>query len=132
MRSNRRTDTGPERLLRSTLHRHGHRFRKDFALAVGDRRVRPDIVFTRKRVAVFLDGCFWHRCPLHATDPKSNTAYWKPKLEANVARDRAVDAALASAGWVVVRVWEHEDPLEAAARIGDVLVRRSNHLPHSA
>jgi len=86
-------------------------------LSVGDVRVRPDITFTRRRVAVFVDGCFWHGCPEHQRKPRSNVDYWKPKLDANVARDRRVDAALLAAGWRVVRVWEHEDPADAAARI---------------
>jgi DNA mismatch endonuclease (patch repair protein) len=81
--------------------------------------VRPDIVFTRARIAVFVDGCFWHSCPLHGRAPKSNVAYWTPKLEANRARDVRVDTALASEGWAVVRIWEHEN-VDAAA---DVVVR---------
>jgi DNA mismatch endonuclease (patch repair protein) len=79
--------------------------------------VRPDLVFTRARVAVFVDGCFWHSCPEHGDRPRINTGYWLPKLEANVARDRRVDRALTDDGWDVVRIWEHEDPLEAAARV---------------
>jgi DNA mismatch endonuclease (patch repair protein) len=63
---------------------------------------------------VFVDGCFWHRCPLHGNRPRANAAYWGPKLDRNVERDRAVDAALGSAGWIVLRFWEHEDPQIAA------------------
>src|SRR4051794_31700045 len=117
MKSNRRSDTRPEVRLRSALHRLGLRFRKDVRVDLGDERVRPDIVFGRARVAVFSDGCFWHRCPEHRTDPKANAEYWAPKLEANVSRDRRHDRALRAAGWAVIRVWEHEDPLEAAERI---------------
>lgn len=112
-RANRRTDTKPELRLRSALHRRGHRFRKDFLLRVEGARVRPDLVFTRRRVAVFVDGCFWHGCPDHQHVPKRNCEYWVPKLAANVERDRRVDAALVSDGWHVVRIWEHTD-LEAA------------------
>lgn len=79
--------------------------------------VRVDVVFTRARVACFLDGCYWHRCPEHGSDPKTNVDYWRPKLEGNVLRDRRVDESLAAAGWTVIRVWEHEDPETAAARV---------------
>jgi len=117
MLANRSKDTGPERRLRSELHRLGLRFRKDRAVHAGEVRTRPDVIFTRARVAVFLDGCFWHRCPLHGTDPKANSDYWRPKLDRNVCRYRLVDAALAADGWLVIRVWEHETPAAAAARI---------------
>jgi DNA mismatch endonuclease (patch repair protein) len=114
MRANRRTDTKPELALRRALHRQGYRFRKDYRLDLADgKRVRPDIAFTARRVAVFVDGCFWHACPEHGSKPSANVWYWEPKLRKNVERDRAADAALAAAGWNVVRVWEHE-PLEAA------------------
>ena len=91
-------------------------------MQVGQRVVRPDIVFTRAALAVFVDGCFWHRCPVHGSSPKRNASYWEPKLDANVARDRRVDALLASHRWTVIRVWEHEDPRQAADRIASVLV----------
>jgi DNA mismatch endonuclease, patch repair protein len=114
MRANRRTDTKPEIALRRALHRQGYRFRKDYRLDLdGGQRVRPDIAFTARRVAVFVDGCFWHACPDHGSKPANNVWYWEPKLRRNVERDRAADAALAAAGWNVVRVWEHES-LEAA------------------
>jgi DNA mismatch endonuclease, patch repair protein len=117
MEANRRTDTTPERLLRSALHARGLRYRKDRRIEAAGRRVRPDLVFGPARVAVFVDGCFWHRCPIHATHPAANAAYWQAKFDRNVERDRADDAALKEAGWTVVRVWEHEDPAEAAQRI---------------
>ena len=113
MRANRRTDTKPEMALRRALHRQGLRYRKDYRLDLEGARVRPDIAFTARRVAVFVDGCFWHACPEHGTKPASNTWYWGPKLARNVERDRAADAALTAAGWRVVRVWEHV-PLDAA------------------
>jgi DNA mismatch endonuclease, patch repair protein len=114
MRAIRRTGTKPELALRSALHRQGYRFRKDYRLDLADgARVRPDIAFTARRVAVFVDGCFWHVCPEHGRDPTVNEWYWAPKLRRNMERDRAADAALAAAGWQVVRVWEHE-PLDAA------------------
>jgi DNA mismatch endonuclease (patch repair protein) len=114
MRANRRTDTKPELALRRALHAAGYRYRKDYRLDLdGGARVRPDIAFTARRVAVFVDGCFWHCCPEHGSKPAVNVGYWDPKLRRNVERDRAADTALAAAGWEVVRVWEHQ-PLEAA------------------
>jgi DNA mismatch endonuclease, patch repair protein len=116
MRAIRRTDTKPEIALRRALHRQGYRFRKDYRLDLADgKRVRPDIAFTARRVAVFVDGCFWHACPEHGSRPANNVWYWEPKLRKNVERDRAADAALSAAGWYVVRVWEHES-LDAAVK----------------
>jgi DNA mismatch endonuclease, patch repair protein len=126
MLANRSSDTGPERRLRSELHRLGLRFRKAYVVRAGELRTRPDVVFTRARVAVFLDGCFWHRCPEHGSDPKANGAYWNPKLKANVRRDRLVDRTLAASGWLVIRVWEHEPAAAAAARVA--LQVASRHL----
>jgi DNA mismatch endonuclease (patch repair protein) len=114
MRANRRTDTKPELALRHALHRLGYRYRKDHRLDLdGGRRVRPDIAFTARKVAVFVDGCFWHACPEHGSKPKANEWYWGPKLIKNVERDRVNDAALILAGWTVVRLWEHV-PLDEA------------------
>ncbi|KQY42016.1 hypothetical protein ASD18_19770 [Cellulomonas sp. Root137] len=117
----RRTDTGPERALRSALHARGRRFRKDLRMALPGGRVRPDIVFTRARVAVFVDGCFWHVCPEHGREPTRNEWYWSPKLRRNVERDRAADATLRSAGWRVVRIWEHESLERAVAEVESAL-----------
>lgn len=114
MLANRSADTGPEIRLRRALHARGLRYRKNTALVLPTRRVRPDVVFPRLRIAVFVDGCFWHGCPVHATTPRANAAYWVPKLAANARRDREVDAALAQHGWKVIRIWEHEDPEQAA------------------
>jgi DNA mismatch endonuclease, patch repair protein len=126
MLGNRRADTGPEVRLRSALHRAGLRFRKDLPLTLpGGARTRPDIVFPRARVVVHSHGCFWHRCPLHATDPKANSDYWGPKLAANVERDERVDHALRASGWAVITVWEHEEPDEAALRIARIVRERS-------
>jgi DNA mismatch endonuclease, patch repair protein len=123
MRANRRRDTKPEVALRSALHALGLRFRKDLPIRVPGRVVRPDIVFTRDRLAVFVDGCFWHRCPLHGNVPRANNDYWQPKLDRNVARDRAVDDALRAASWRIVRAWEHDDPSAVAAAIAGCLRR---------
>ena len=121
MKGNRKVGSKPEAQLRSALHRRGHRFRKNFAINSGGLRVKPDIVFTKRRLAVFVDGCFWHRCPLHGTDPQVNRGYWGPKLERNVARDHRVNLALRSEGWTVLRIWEHETIAEAAARVESTL-----------
>jgi DNA mismatch endonuclease (patch repair protein) len=118
MRANRRTDTKPELALRSALHRQGYRFRKDYRLdLVAGARVRPDIAFTARRVAVFVDGCFWHACPEHGRNPAVNEWYWAPKLRRTMERDRAADAALAAAGWRVVRIWEHVPLADAVAAV---------------
>ena len=129
-KANKRRDTKAEVRLRSLLHRKGLRFRKDHLLRVGALRVHVDIAFTRRRVAVFIDGCFWHGCPDHQHMPKSNRDYWVPKLAANQARDRKVDAALAADGWEVVRIWEHEDDEHSLARIMTALDRRSSDGRH--
>lgn len=123
MRANRRSDTGPECALRSELHARGRRFRKDFRVDVSNLRVPVDVAFPRARVAVFVDGCFWHRCPLHASDPKRNAEFWERKLQRNVERDRLVDETLVEAGWTVVRCWEHESAGEAADRVEVALNR---------
>lgn len=116
MRANRSRDTGPELALRRLLHARGLRYRVD-AVVEPSVRSRADLVFRRARVAVFVDGCFWHRCPEHATTPRANAAYWQAKFDRNVARDRRVDQQLAERGWTVVRVWEHEAPAAAADRV---------------
>jgi DNA mismatch endonuclease (patch repair protein) len=116
MQANRRSDTKPEMRLRAALHQRGHRFRKDLRIDLDGARVRPDIVFTRKRIAVFVDGCFWHLCPLHGRKPKVNDWYWGPKLQRTVERDIAATAALEAASWGVVRIWEHV-PVDSAVEI---------------
>lgn len=120
MRRQRRHDTTPERALRSLLHRQGLRYRLHQQPLQGLRR-QADLVFPRAHVAVFVDGCFWHACPEHATSPKANGAWWAAKLARNVERDRDTDERLAAAGWQVVRVWEHEDAVAAAERVAAVV-----------
>jgi DNA mismatch endonuclease, patch repair protein len=125
MAANRRRDTAPEMRLRSELHRRGLRFRVDFPIRVDGRRpVRPDVVFTRRRVAVFVDGCFWHGCPVHGSQPKSNADYWLPKLRRTQKRDRETEQALREAGWLVLRVWEHESVSAAGDRITEDILGR--------
>jgi DNA mismatch endonuclease (patch repair protein) len=89
-------------------------------------RREADLVFPRARVAVFVDGCFWHGCPEHASWPKANAAWWRSKIEKNRARDSDTDDRLARAGWQVLRVWEHEDPMQAAQRIAEIVANRTN------
>lgn len=120
----RRADTKPEIQLRRHLHADGYRFRKDFAIRTGGRLIRPDIAFTRSRVAVFVDGCFWHSCPEHGQTPATNEHFWKPKLAGNVARDRLQDRLLQDAGWAVVRIWEHEPVQDAATAVTDAVRTR--------
>lgn len=126
MQGNRRSDTRSEVRLRSALHSRGLRFRKDLRLDLGGVWVRPDVVFTRAKLAVFSDGCFWHCCPRHGSDPQTNAGYWGPKLAGNAARDRRDDKALHDAGWTVIRVWEHENADLAAAHIESLVRRRSD------
>lgn len=106
-------DTATEMVLRRELHHRGLRYRTHLKTLPG----KPDIAFTRARIAVFVDGCFWHRCPEHGTAPKNNGKWWSDKLEANVTRDRRNDEDLQKLGWISVHVWEHEDPAIAAEAI---------------
>jgi DNA mismatch endonuclease, patch repair protein len=108
-----RASSGPEVALRRELHRRGLRFRINHPGLPG----RPDVAFTRARVAVFVDGCFWHRCPDHGTLPRNNRDWWTAKLDRNVERDHEKDTALGDLGWLVLHVWEHESVTTAADRI---------------
>lgn len=135
MRSNRRRDTRPELAVRRILHAAGYRYRVDFTIDPSNRRRKVDMAFTRARLAVFIDGCFWHGCPLHATIPVRNREYWEPKLQRNIKRDRATTESLEHLGWTVIRVWEHTPPAEAAMTISSKLdhlrdVRPSSRLDH--
>lgn len=119
MQATRQRDTHCELAIRRLLHAAGFRYRTDYPV-LGRRRA--DLAFTRTRVAVFVDGCFWHGCPQHRTWPKNNAEWWRRKLDANVDRDRDTDQRLRDLGWRVIRVWEHEDPADAAKRIEAVLL----------
>lgn len=124
MQGNRSKDTSPEMAVRRRLHAAGVRFRVAHRPEPGLRRT-ADIVFTRQRIAVFIDGCYWHACPEHRTVAKANATYWSEKLARNVARDADTTGRLREAGWTVLRFWEHEDPdLVAAAVLGSVEERR--------
>lgn len=123
MRTARGRDTEPEMALRRCLHAHGLRFRIDAAILPGLRR-RADIVFPGAKVAVFVDGCFWHFCPIHRTFPKANADWWAEKLRRNRRRDLDTNRRLRKVGWHVERIWEHELPSEAAVRIITAVRRR--------
>lgn len=116
-------DTGPELVLRRLLHARGLRFRVHRRLINGSART-TDIVFGPARVAVYVDGCFWHGCPIHYGAPSVNQGYWGPKIEKVRRRDRDTDSILATQGWEVVRIWEHDPMIEAAARIEQLVTAR--------
>nr|WP_281004922.1 very short patch repair endonuclease [Nocardia thailandica] len=128
MRANRRRDTGPEMALRRELFQRGLRYRVD-TRPLAELRRTADIVFTADHVAVFVDGCFWHGCPSHHRPAIKNSDFWVRKIDANRDRDRDTSTKLREAGWTVIRVWEHEDPESAAARIEAVVLdhRRLSH-----
>lgn len=113
-----RSSSGPEVLIRRELHGRGLRFRVNHRGLPG----RPDIAFTAARIAVFVDGCFWHSCPDHGILPKNNREWWQHKLERNVGRDHEKDIQLENMGWTVVHVWEHERPSAAADTIQQLWV----------
>ncbi|WP_236242461.1 very short patch repair endonuclease [Streptomyces sp. CC228A] len=123
MSKQRSRDTDVEMALRRTLHAAGLRYRVHRRPLKGVRR-EADVVFGPARVAVFVDGCFWHGCPEHATWPRNNAAFWREKIQKNRTRDNDTDARLAEAGWVSVRVWEHENATEAAERIVALVRKR--------
>lgn len=110
-----RRDTRPELKVRRALHAAGHRYRVQYPVPGRPRR-SIDIAFTRRRLAVFIDGCFWHRCPEHATFPASNSEWWGAKLDANAARDHDTNRVLGEKGWTVLRVWEHE-PIDTVVAV---------------
>jgi DNA mismatch endonuclease (patch repair protein) len=127
MSRNRGRDTRDELRVRSRLHARGLRYRVDHRVDAGEVSVRPDIVFTRWHLAVFIDGCFWHACPIHGNVPEWNRDYWGPKLERTAARDMRVTEALRANGWVVIRAWEHEDP----DAVADGIARELELLGHT-
>jgi DNA mismatch endonuclease (patch repair protein) len=123
----RGTNTSPECVLRSALWRAGHRYRLHMKTPVG----RPDVVFPAARVAVFIDGCFWHGCPAHYVRPRSRTDFWSAKLAENVARDQAQTLALETLGWRVVRVWEHEALVETDVAVARIAACLGGAGPHA-
>jgi DNA mismatch endonuclease (patch repair protein) len=123
MQGNRSRDTKPELAIRRSLHAKGLRYRVNYRPLPGLRRT-ADVVFTRSRVAVFIDGCFWHGCPDHYRAPASNVTYWSAKVSRNRERDTETTEHLECAGWTVLRFWAHEDPESVTQKIQDVLVKR--------
>jgi DNA mismatch endonuclease, patch repair protein len=123
MQANRRRDTAPEMAIRRLVHAAGLRYRVD-ARPLPTARHTADMIFTRARVAVFVDGCWWHGCPAHYRPPSSNVSYWAAKISRNQERDKLVDQALIEANWTVIRIWEHEAPASAAHHI-ESAVRRN-------
>lgn len=120
MAANKGKDTKPEKLLRSALHRKGLRYRVGVR-PVSDLRRTADVVFPKARIAVFVDGCFWHGCPEHHRPAKQRDRFWREKIQGNRDRDAATNLALREAGWTVVRFWEHDDVEEAAERIWEIV-----------
>ncbi len=116
MSGTRGRDTTPELAVRRLLHTRGHRYRVNHR-ALPEVRRTVDIAFTRNRLAVLIDGCFWHGCPEHYVEPKTRAQFWREKIAGNRARDAATDALLAEAGWTVLRFWEHEPPEQVVAAI---------------
>lgn len=124
LRRNRRRDSNPELRLRRALHALGFRYRVDFPIRCGPGRpIRPDIVFTKSLVAVFVDGCFWHGCPEHGTSPKANSEYWAAKIAINQDRDARQSTALKRSGWLVLRFWEHGSADDAAVQVAAAVSR---------
>jgi len=124
MKAQRRRDTSCEVQLRRLLHSRKLRYRLDIRPEPSLRR-RADIVFTRAKVAVFVDGCFWHGCPQHRSWPVNNADWWREKIKRNKDRDASTTTALKENGWIVVRIWEHDDAIRAAERISTVVVNRT-------
>jgi DNA mismatch endonuclease (patch repair protein) len=122
MVATRGRDTIPERRLRSAAHRLGLRYRVS-ARPLPSMRRTADLLFARERLAVFVDGCFWHSCVAHSSTPHTNVAFWSEKLARTAERDRETDAALVAAGWTVLRIWEHEDPIAASHQVLKILMR---------
>lgn len=123
MTSNRSRDTAPELRVRRALHSRGLRYRVAYRPIPSLRRT-ADVVFTRQKVAVFVDGCFWHGCPTHCRIPTTNRSYWSAKIGGNSDRDRATNETLEAAGWSVIRAWEHEDASDVADRVERAVRRR--------
>ena len=122
MQGNRSRDTSPEMAVRRELHRRGYRYRVAARVVPENKRNTVDIVFPRERLAVFVDGCFWHGCAEHYRQPGSNTEYWSTKIERNQQRDAEVSERLSADGWKVARFWEHEPALAVADRVEQLVL----------
>lgn len=130
MKAAKPRDTAPEKALRSALHHKGLRFRID-QKPIKELNRKADIVFRSVKVAVFVDGCFWHGCPIHGTYAKANAEFWRKKIEQNQVRDLDTNTQLKKIGWKVVRVWEHEDPEKASRKIYRLVVERVHNIVSS-
>nr|WP_278045545.1 very short patch repair endonuclease [Edaphobacter modestus] len=126
MQGNKSRDTKPEVAVRCAIHAMGMRYRVA-SRPIAEVRRTADLVFRRAKVAVFVDGCFWHGCPLHHAPPKTNAGYWVQKIEGNKARDQHTTALLKAAGWRVLRFWSHEEPTAVATRIAEVIQNESKN-----
>lgn len=124
MKANRGRDTKPEMAVRRALHALGYRYRVDVRPEPNLNR-RADLVFTRPKVAVFVDGCYWHGCPKHYTSPVTNASFWSGKIAGNRERDAETTRLLEAAGWSVVRAWEHEPTEDVVSRVREAIQRRS-------
>ncbi|WP_269745506.1 very short patch repair endonuclease [Nesterenkonia jeotgali] len=124
MRANKGRDTKPELLVRRALHARGWRFRVNYRPLAADRRRSVDIAFTRRRVVVLIDGCYWHGCPQHFIMPRKNQDYWSKKISGNRARDVKTSRLLADEGWTVLRYWEHESVEDVLLDIERALGRK--------
>jgi DNA mismatch endonuclease, patch repair protein len=122
MQAVKRRDTAPELAIRRAVHRIGLRYTVDTPLPIAKRR-RGDLTFPKQRVVVFVDGCWWHGCPVHARPSGSSAGWWQTKIRRNACRDRETDELLKAEGWTALRFWEHEDPLEVAQQIWAVVRR---------
>lgn len=124
MKANKKTDTVPEKMIRSELHKRGYRFRKNYQIKDSEIHCHVDIVFPRRKIAIFVDGCFWHACPRHGNLPGHNQNYWQKKLERNKVRDQQNTYGLSNRGWKVIRIWEHEETETALSKITKALERK--------
>jgi DNA mismatch endonuclease (patch repair protein) len=123
MQAMRQRDTDCEVLIRRALLARGLRYRVNCRVSKMN-KAQPDIVFSTAKVAIFIDGCYWHACSLHGTAPKNNAKWWADKFQANRTRDARADSMLRSEGWKVIRVWEHEDPSDVVHRIVAAIARQ--------
>lgn len=123
MRANKGRDTKPEIALRRAVHALGLRYRVSYRPLKAVRRT-ADLVFTKVKIAVFMDGCFWHGCPQHHTVAVTNASFWAEKVRRTQERDAETDRLLKEEGWLVIRFWEHQDPVQAAALVADAVVTR--------
>lgn len=131
MQANRGRDTGPELAVRRILHADGLRYRVSIR-PLPELRRTADVVFTRAKIAVFIDGCFWHGCPEHYQRPVAHRDYWDEKVRRNKERDAETDACLAQAGWVVIRRWEHEDAVAVARQVEECWRAAVEWMPNGA